>query len=261
MNSGLGRPSKRACFVLICSALTVGLALFSALSPAMADSSPFFSAKSVKVALDPGHGGRDGGARGPTGLYEKTVCLELARKLALQIETQYLVTLIRSDDYHVELVQRAAIANQAGADLLISLHTGAGYIHSSRGISIYYHRSRNIPAHELQNAGNREKQPRWDRTQSRHRSASLALASALKKHLAQLPGAPACNIHAAPLPLLEGADMPAVLIEIGHITHPNTEAKLAASQYQDRLSAQIHQGIQDFLSNRDQPQPDSRITP
>jgi N-acetylmuramoyl-L-alanine amidase len=232
--------------------LAVGAILFGTLPPALANPPLLFPEKTARIALDPGHGGKDYGARGPTGLLEKEVCLELARNLALRLESLYQVTLTRSDDYQVELKQRAAIANQADANLMISLHTGAGFVHSARGISIYYHAdtSQSIPASDLPRSGDADARQQWERTQTRYQSASLALATVLKKYLDQDPDSPGCSIHGAPLMVLEGADMPAVLIEIGHITHPATEAKIADPQNREWLTEQIFNGIQTFLSEQ-----------
>jgi N-acetylmuramoyl-L-alanine amidase len=237
---------------LICLWWTFGVILLATLSSALAEPPLLFPEKTARIAIDPGHGGRDTGARGPTGLLEKDVCLELARKLALRLESLYQVTLTRSDDYQVELMQRTAIANQADADLLISLHTGAGFVHSARGISIYYHAdtSQSLTPGDLRRSGDANERQQWERTQNRYQSASLALATTLKKYLDQDPDLPASSIHGAPLAVLEGADMPAVLIEIGHLTHPATEAKLAAFQDRERLTEQIFSGVQAFLSEQ-----------
>ena len=256
-----GRPNfphfwqspQRADAALIAWLLAIGLILSGALSPAVANPPLIFPEKTARIALDPGHGGRDLGARGPTGLLEKDVCLELARKLALRLEPFYQVTLTRSDDYQVELKQRAAIANEADADLLISLHTGAGFVHSAQGISIYYYSNaaRNPAQNETGPPGDIADRQLWERTQIRHQPASLALATTLKKYLDQGPDAPGCSIHGAPLAVLVGVDNPAVLIEIGHITNPATEARLAAEQEREWLTEQIFSGIQAYLAEAD----------
>ncbi len=246
------RCLHRAGFDLICMGLAAGVILFGTLSSALADPPLLFPEKTARIALDPGHGGRDFGARGPTGLLEKNVCLELASQLALRLESIFQVTLTRSDDYQVERKQRAAIANQADSDLLISLHAGAGFVHSARGICIYYHAdsSQSIPSGEIRRSSAADDRQQWERTQIRHHSASLALATTLKKYLDLAPDSPGCSIHGASLVVLEGADMPAVLIEIGHITHPATEAKLAAFQNREWIVEQIFHGVQEFLSEQ-----------
>jgi N-acetylmuramoyl-L-alanine amidase len=232
--------------------LLTGALLMAASSTASAQAPLLFPKQTLRVALDPGHGGKDLGARGPTGLLEKDVCLALARNLALRLESHYRVILTRSDDYQVELQQRAAIANQAEVDLLVSLHTGAGYVHATRGIAIYYYTdaARSTPIDDMDRLVPADDPQQWHRTQQRHQPASLALATALKKQLDRVPDSPGCSIHGAPLAVLEGADMPAVLIEIGHITHPADEARLAALQDGGWLAGPIVDGIQDFLAER-----------
>jgi N-acetylmuramoyl-L-alanine amidase len=230
--------------------LLSGAILLATSLRAAADPPLPFTGQTTRIALDPGHGGRDSGARGPTGLLEKNVCLTLARDLALRLESDYKVILTRSDDYQVELQQRTAIANQANADLLISLHTGAGFVHSTRGITIYYYAdtARGAPNKAMDSSTAPDDPQEWDRTQQRHQPDSLALATALKNRLDQAPDSPGCRISGAPLAVLEGADMPAVLIEVGHITHPATEARLAALKADGWLVDQIVNGINDFLS-------------
>jgi N-acetylmuramoyl-L-alanine amidase len=218
--------------------------------PSFADPPLVFPEQRPRIALDPGHGGRDFGARGLTGLLEKDVCLAFARDLSLGLESQYKVILTRSDDYQVDLQQRAAIANQAAADLLISLHTGASFVHATRGIAIYYYADgARVAARDAMDRSVDAEDPQlWDRTQQPHQPASLALATALKNRLDQAPDSPGCSIHGAPLAVLEGADMPAVLIEIGHITHPATEERLASLKDGGWLAQQVAAGIRDFLS-------------
>jgi N-acetylmuramoyl-L-alanine amidase len=235
----------------IIAGLVSGAVMMVTSLPALADPPLVFPEQRPRIALDPGHGGSDLGARGPTGLLEKDVCLTLARDLALRLEYQYKVILTRSDDYQVDVQQRAAIANQADADLLISLHTGASFVHSTRGIVIYYYAdgARGASRDAMDRSDAADDSQRWDRTQQRHQPVSLALATALKKQLDQAPYSPGCNIRGAPLAVLEGADMPAVLLEIGHITNPATEERLASLKDGGWLGEQIVAGIREFLSN------------
>ena len=213
------QTARQALSLRIIIGLFSAALLITAVWPASARGPLLFPEQTPRVALDPGHGGKDLGARGPTGLLEKNVCLALARNLALRLEAHYRVILTRSDDYQVELRQRTAIANQAEADLLISLHTGAGYSHAARGIVIYYYAdaARSLPVDDMEHQVPTDDPQQWNQTQKPHQPASIALATALKKRLAAVPDAPQCSIRGAPLAVLEGADMPAVLIEIGNI--------------------------------------------
>jgi len=199
------------------------------------------------VAIDAGHGGRDLGARGTAGTVEKEVCLALARELTNLMEPAYRIVLTRGDDYDVPLQERTAIANHQKADLFVTIHTGASYLHSANGISIYYY----------QPAGKEAPRPKggdaataWNRIQMPHLTASRELANDLKNALATLPGQPGARVIQAPLAVLQGADMPAVAIEVGYLTNPSTESALKSPQFQTALARVIARGIEHFIEKR-----------
>lgn len=205
--------------------------------------------RAIGITLDPGHGGRDFGAQGPTGVLEKDIAINVARQLTLKLETHYHITLTRSDDYQVDLLQRAAIANHAKSRLFISLHCGAGFMHATQGVSIYRYGSyKHTTFAEAPSTPPDAPSQAWDASQLRHRAESMKLATALKDQLEQIPGVEHCNVKSAPLTVLEGLDMPAVLIEIGHITHPATEKKLSTAVYVEQLAEMIKQGIDGYLN-------------
>ena len=116
------------------------LALLGHAKHPMAGQSLFEGYKEI-IVLDPGHGGHDTGAKGPDQTLEKKVTLELARQIATELEPEYRVVLTRTDDYHVELDNRTAVANHLKANLFISIHTGAGFTHSTSGMAIYYYQN------------------------------------------------------------------------------------------------------------------------
>jgi N-acetylmuramoyl-L-alanine amidase len=211
---------------------------------------PFeYQDRAMGIAIDPGHGGRDSGAKGPTGVLEKDIAINIARQLALKLETRYTITLTRSDDYQVDLLQRAAIANHAKSRLFISLHCGAGFMHATEGVNIYRYGSRkhNTLTEDPSTPPDAPSQA-WDASQLRHSAESMKLATALKDQLEQIPGVAHCNVKSAPLTVLEGLDMPAVLIEIGHITHPATEKKLSTASYVEQLADMIKAGVDGYLN-------------
>ncbi len=102
---------------------------------------PLFDAYKRIIVLDPGHGGRESGARGADGTAEKAVALKLAELIATELERDYKVTLTRTDDYHVDLDHRTALANHLKADIFISLHTGGSFVYSSAGPIVYYYQN------------------------------------------------------------------------------------------------------------------------
>ena len=203
------------------------------------------------IVLDPGHGGQDSGAKGPDQTLEKKVALELAGQIAAELESEYKVVLTRSDDYHVALHNRTAMANHLKANLFISIHTGAGYAHSTSGTAIYYYRNFNgtEKGREADNPGKAQISKRpilWKNIQLSHIEKSQALASRIAGRLENI-SEDQIQVEGAPLAVLQGADMPAVLIEIGHLTNPAEEKKLRDSRYLIELAGQISSGIEEFL--------------
>lgn len=204
---------------------------------------------SVRIAIDPGHGGADDGARGPTGQLEKNICLELARQLALKLEARHPVTLTRSDDYGLAHRQRAAIANQAKADIFIAIHTGAAFLHGTNAMTIYYYNAVQNSDDATSEAAATRAQYRWDQAQIRHKAAGIELATALKQGLENLEGSAGCKTRGAPLVVLEGVDMPAILIEVGHITHPGDEKKLSSSQGIQSIANAVAKSVEGYLAS------------
>lgn len=207
----------------------------------------FFDKHKKTVVLDPGHGGHDRGARGPEGTYEKTVVLTLARMIVSELGDKYRVFLIRTDDYQLDIPARTALANHQKADLFISIHTGGSFLHQAGGMTVYYY---NEILHE---AADKEKLKNscdlipWDDLQKRHKPASKVLAKLMKHHLNEKIKYIETGIEGMPLIVLSGADMPAILIEIGCLTNPLEEKKMLDTKVLADLTKAISNGIDDFL--------------
>ena len=233
--------------------ILIWAAWFSILAPVPggAESPAAIPSTPLTVVIDPGHGGGDIGARGPTGLTEKSVNLDLARQLASLLEPQFRVFLTRSDDYAVDLPQRAATANQSKGDLLISIHTGSGFLHRTHGMRIYYYTPVKTAGISRVAEGEAAATQLWRQAQLRHRAASIALAKSLKRSLDTIEQTDVLAIQGAPLKLLEGADLPAVLVEIGHLTHPATEKKLSTPEDIHRIGRALADGVRSFTRKRD----------
>ena len=203
------------------------------------------------IVLDPGHGGKDSGAKGPDQTKEKKVALELAGQIAAELEPEFKVVLTRTDDYHVALHNRTAMANHLKANLFISIHTGAGFTHSTSGTAIYYYRNFNGTDKGREEGNPRKSQNSnqpilWKNIQINHIEKSQALARSIADRLENISDVQ-IQVEGAPIAVLQGADMPAVLIEIGHITNPAEEKKLSDSRYLIELAGLISSGIEDFL--------------
>lgn len=207
------------------------------------------------IVLDPGHGGYDEGARGPDGTLEKSITMEFALILAGELQKTYKVVLTRTDDYWVDLFKRTAMANHLNADMFISIHTGGSFLHQASGISLYYYEKSSTSASILEvettdaSKGSNSKEL-WSNIQVRHQKNSEILAQDILNSLKKRTGGKAeynPEIMGAPLMVLEGADMPAVLIEIGYITNPVDEKSLNDIVSQTFLAQKIKKGIDEYF--------------
>jgi N-acetylmuramoyl-L-alanine amidase len=204
------------------------------------------------IALDPGHGGKQSGSRSAQGFLEKEICLAVAHQLALLLEPDFRVILTRGDDYDVPLTERTGIANHQQAELFISLHTAAGFGPATSGITIYaYKPAAKGPGLDLETSHASEVSV-WHLAQLPHSAASRNLALLLQQQFEAMPGAPAVRTTHGPLLVLAGADMPAVLIEIGHLTHAATAERLNTPAGQILYAQAMARAIDSFFAARRQ---------
>ena len=233
--------------------------LISAMTTVGKTQEPLLNEQKKVIVLDPGHGGHDQGARGPEGTLEKTITLSLARLIATELENKYTVVLTRSDDYRLNIPSRTATANHWEADLFISLHTGGSFLHKANGITIFY--CKEIAAAPLTFDPDQSKplksgnaQTPWKNIQSQHQATGKVLAQLIQNCINEHPGFVKSKVQGAPLMVLEGADMPALLIEIGYLTNPAEEKKLNDTSMLSGLAEGICKGIDNFFSKNDHEQ-------
>jgi len=223
-----------------------------------ADSSPAdgengITAGTQTIAIDPGHGGLDKGSRGPDGSLEKEVTFNLAQILAKELKPDYTVSLTRNGDYQVELTQRASVANHHNADVFISLHAGAGSRHQADAWTIFYYEpsdSQGANMHPGKTVSEREDAlpiP-WDLVCLRHQKESRILAGCIKTQLAGDPKIRDVAVSRAPLRVLEGLDMPAIIIETGYLTNPKTEKQLNDPAFLSDIANRIKTGVDVYLT-------------
>jgi N-acetylmuramoyl-L-alanine amidase len=215
------------------------------------------------VVIDPGHGGDDHGARGPSGLMEKDVTLDLARRLKdrIQSEIEAAVILTREGDRAVSLDERTAIANHHRADLFVSLHANASRRSNIRGSETYFlsyqatdDDARAVAAIEnnamrldegVQGSGGLE-MILWDLAQSAYLKQSSALAEIVQDNLNDALGIGNRGIKQAPFRVLMGATMPAILIEVAFISNPEEERRLRDASFKDRLAGSIFDSLRRY---------------
>lgn len=213
------------------------------------------------IVIDPGHGGDDVGARGAGGAEEKTITLDVARRLRTLIEMRLGVRVIltREDDRAVSLDDRAAIANNSKADLFLSLHMNAAPVPNVTGAEVFYLRldregqaARRAAANEavtlpvLGGAVRTIDLIRWDLAQARHVDASEVFAEILEEHLRAHVTMSLRPRQNALLRVLAGVDMPAASIEMAYLSNAG-QAQLALSEaYQNSLAQAVYDAVVDF---------------
>jgi N-acetylmuramoyl-L-alanine amidase len=208
------------------------------------------------VAIDPGHGGDDEGARGAGGAKEKDLTLALARRAKGIIEARLgiRVLLTRDDDRNVPIDERTAVANNNKADLFISLHANASMRPTTAGAAIFC-AAFDKDAAQASTAGGADRVPTfgggsrdielvlWDLAQTRHLDQSTAFADLLEHELHNRVPLVAHPVDHLPLRVLESANMPAVLIEMGYLTNPDQEKLIGGDAFQNALVQGLYDAI------------------
>jgi len=219
------------------------------------------------VVVDPGHGGVDLGAVGPTGLQEKDVALSVSRKLRAMVQNNlgFQVFLTRDRDQDISLDERAAIANNYKADLFVSIHANAYRAKNAVGSEVYFlsyqasdDESRRVALTEGAAAprdapasGSDLSLILWDMAQAEHLEESSALAARIEEELATATGNEARGVKQAPFRVLVGAAMPAVLVEMAFISNPEEEKQLASDVYQNKVAGALARAVARFAKDRE----------
>lgn len=176
--------------------------------------------ETFRIVIDPGHGGKDPGATGVSGAYEKAFNLSLAGRVAalLEEDPMFEPLLTRTYDQFIELEERGAIANDGNADAFISIH------------------------------GNTYTDPMVSGTETLYRNQdSIPLAQAVQTHLAQGIGLRDRGVKEEQLKVLGTPKMPAVLVEVGYLTNAEDEDFLLSDEGQDLAALAIVDGLRSYF--------------
>jgi N-acetylmuramoyl-L-alanine amidase len=219
-----------------------------------------------RIVIDAGHGGHDTGTIGPTGLMEKDLCLDVALRLGKIIQQKLPgadIVFTRSDDTFIPLEDRTRIANEAKADLFISIHANSSPDHGARGIETYYLNMKGsaeaMAVAARENAVSQqgihdleEVVKKIARTEKIDESRELAedVQDSLSKRI-QKTTKPVKNrgVRKAPFVVLIGADMPSILTEISFLSNPADEQLLKKPEYRQRVAEGLYQGVSDYLQS------------
>jgi N-acetylmuramoyl-L-alanine amidase len=219
-----------------------------------------------RIVIDAGHGGHDTGTIGPTGLMEKDLCLDVALRLGKIVQQKLPgadIVFTRSDDTFIQLEERTHIANEAKADLFISIHANSSPDHGARGVETYYlnlkgsaeamevaARENSVSQeniHDLQDVVKRIAQ-----TEKIDESRELAadIQDSLSKRI-QKTAKPVKNrgVRKAPFVVLIGADMPSILTEISFLSNASDEQLLKKPEHRQRIAEGVYQGVAAYLES------------
>lgn len=222
------------------------------------------SVRRLKVVLDPGHGGHNTGAIGVAGIHEKHLTLALGLRVAqlLSGSREVEVVLTRADDRYLDLPERTAFADTVGADAFLSLHCNASESSEAHGIETFFLgvKGSDPEADALalrENESAVTPQPAAgdpmvaaivsDLRRNGTMVESSGLAAVVQESLIRaLPDAVSRRVRQANFAVLRQASMPAVVVEVGFLTHPQEGRMLAREAYQDRIAHALASAIESF---------------
>jgi N-acetylmuramoyl-L-alanine amidase/putative methionine-R-sulfoxide reductase with GAF domain len=222
----------------------------------------------MRIVVDAGHGGWDLGTVGRRGLLEKDLVLEIAERLGKLLESRLGADVIytRQDDNYIPLDERAEIANQAQADLFVSVHANYSDLPSARGVETYYTNFFSAPgskeagakdadshsvAGSLKNAVTPTLSPAdlHDRIEQSRRLAASVQRSLYGTLSVQNPGLRDRGIKEAGFVVLTESAMPGILAEVSFVSSPTDEQKLRSDGYREQIAEALYRGIARYAAN------------
>lgn len=223
-----------------------------------------------RVVLDPGHGGHDQGTRGPGGLLEKDLVLDVAQRLGALIEERLggEVVYTRQSDVFVPLEERTAMANEQKADLFLSIHANSSPIKRVSGAEVFYlnfttsKEALDLAARE--NAGHGksifelreliQKIALKDKLEESREFAGYVQRELSREWKRLNVASRDRGVKKAPFVVLIGASMPSILAEIGFLSNPRDEELLKKPEQRERLAEALYRGVERYAQSLGQTQ-------
>ena len=229
------------------------------------------SSKAKKViVLDPGHGGKDPGAIGHSGVYEKKIVLSFARELKEELEAKgYKVYLTRNSDVFVQLRERVNIARKHKADLFISIHADSTKNRKAKGLSVYT-LSETASDKEAEALAERENKADVidglnlvehskevsdiliNLAQRETMNKSSEFATYMVREMRKSVSLVSDTHRFAGFAVLKAPDVPSVLLEMGYLSNAQEEKLLQQLSYRKKLSVATRKAIDDYFKNLNQ---------
>ncbi len=219
------------------------------------------------VVIDAGHGGKDPGATGPTGVHEKIVTLAIAKKLQSLLNKQpgVVAKLTRKRDRYVGLRQRLRIARKEKADMFVAIHADAFKNRRAKGASVFALSSRGATSESARWLAEKENYSELgggvdlsdksrmlrsvliDLSQTATIGSSLQLGGAVLFQLKKITNLHSQRVEQAAFVVLKSPDIPSILVETGFLSNPSEERKLRSSSYQYKMARALERGVLHYL--------------
>jgi N-acetylmuramoyl-L-alanine amidase len=241
-------------------------------APAPVKAADLTGQRKIVVAIDAGHGGKDPGARGASGSWEKNITLAVARELARQIDAEpgFESFLVRDGDYYLVHQARYEKARKANADLFVSIHADAFYKPTASGSSVFVLSTRGASGEAARWLADRENRQLvggvalddkdntlaavlLDLSQSATMKASDDIANHVLVAMKRVGKTHKPHVERANFIVLRSPDVPSMLVETAFISNPGEEKKLLDPRHRSKLAAAIVEGVRDYFSNQPPP--------
>ncbi|WP_249978884.1 N-acetylmuramoyl-L-alanine amidase [Vreelandella olivaria] len=233
--------------------------------------------RDIIIAIDAGHGGEDPGAIGPAGTREKDVVLEIARRLAAEVNgtNGFKAVLIRDGDYFIGLRQRTQLAREQKADFFVSIHADAFTSPRPQGSSVYALSQRGATSETAQWLADSENRSDLiggvdgslslrdkdqvlrgvllDLTMTATLNDSLSIGGQVLEQLGRVNRLHKSRVEQAGFMVLKSPDIPSLLIEVGFISNPEEERRLRDPAHQQGLSTAIFSGLREHFERNPPP--------
>ncbi len=222
----------------------------------------------MRIVVDAGHGGWDLGTVGRRGLLEKDLVLEISQRLGKLLESRLGMEVVytRQDDNYIPLDERASIANQAQADLFVSVHANYSDLPSARGVETYYANffsapgskeagSKDVDTHATANGAKSPVPVTLSPADLHERiEQSRRLAASVQRSLygtlsIQNPGLRDRGIKEAGFVVLTESAMPGILAEVSFVSSPTDEQKLRSDGYREQIAEALYKGIARYAAS------------
>lgn len=227
---------------------------------------PNKSKRQPVIMIDPGHGGEDPGAIGPSGLREKDVVLAIGRLVKKVLDGYgYKTYMTRNEDIFIPLGVRVAKARSLKADVFVSIHADAFTNPSAKGTGVYALNPKGATSAaakylaKTQNAADaiggvilssdkNVNNTLFDLTQTATIKDSLKLGKDVLNRLGQINKLHKGSVDQANFAVLKAPDIPSILVETAFISNPGEERLLSSNDFRLKLANSISSGIKDYLS-------------